>query len=447
MKYNSLSRHIGRCRVFARAVSPFLEAKPVNPSAATALSPASAKPDSTPAATFTRDVCVVGGGGHVGLPLAMTFAQTGLRTVVYDINRATVDTIRAGTMPFVEENGPELLKELLAAGKFEVESVPDKLADCKFVVLVVGTPVDEHLNPGFTAIHKAIELCKSNLRDGQVLILRSTVFPGITRHIQNFLIDKGMKIRVAFCPERAVQGYSLREFRENPQIISAFDPQTLEEVRGLFGRFVTDFIEMDPMEAELCKLMVNSWRYIQFATVNQFYMIATQHGLDFDRILKGCRHKYPRMAGMPGPGFAAGPCLVKDTMQLAAFSQNNFILGHSAMLINEGLPGHVVQIAKQQVEDMRHMTAGILGMAFKAESDDHRDSLSYKLRKLLTLECKKVLCCDPFVKDKSFLPQDQVIKESDILFVGTPHKAYRGLKIPAGKKVIDVWSCVAPQST
>jgi UDP-N-acetyl-D-mannosaminuronic acid dehydrogenase len=153
------------------------------------------------------------------------------------------------------------------------------------------------------------------------------------------------------------------------------------------------------------------------------------------------------MAGMPGPGFAAGPCLVKDTMQLAAFSQNNFILGHSAMLINEGLPGHVVQIAKQQVEDMRHMTAGILGMAFKAESDDHRDSLSYKLRKLLTLECKKVLCCDPFVKDKSFLPQDQVIKESDILFVGTPHKAYRGLKIPAGKKVIDVWSCVAPQST
>jgi UDP-N-acetyl-D-mannosaminuronic acid dehydrogenase len=226
-----------------------------------------------------------------------------------------------------------------------------------------------------------------------------------------------------------------------PQIISAFEPAVIEQVKQLFGRFTPEFIEMQPMEAELCKLMTNAWRYIQFATVNQFYMIASQHGLDFSRILHGCRHNYPRMAGMPGPGFAAGPCLVKDTMQLAAFSQNNFVLGHSAMLINEGLPAHLLSLAKQNVK-LSKMTAGILGMAFKSESDDPRDSLSYKLRKLLTLEAKHVLCSDPYIRDPSFVSLEKIVAESDILFVGTPHKIYRSLLIPAGKVLVDVWDCV-----
>ena len=389
---------------------------------------------------FKKDVCVIG-GGHVGLPLALTFADTGLKTVIYDIDKAVVETVRRGIMPFQEEGGQELLTSVLAQGLLEAYWSPEHVAECKYVVLIVGTPVDEHLNPQFTTIHKAIELCAEYLRNGQILILRSTVFPGITKHIQNLLTSKGLDIRVANCPERAVEGLSLREFRENPQIISATDPATLAEVRTLFSRFVSEFVEMEPMEAELAKLMTNSWRYIQFATVNQFYMISTQHGLDFDRILKGCRHNYPRMAGMPGPGFAAGPCLVKDTMQLAAFSQNNFVLGHAAMLINEGLPAHVVQMAKRMA-DLSELTVGILGMAFKAESDDPRDSLSYKLRKLLLLEAKRVLCCDPYVRDKSLVPQEQVLREADFLFVGAPHRRYRGLRVPPGKMFVDVWSCL-----
>jgi len=295
-------------------------------------------------------------------------------------------------------------------------------------------------------MHKAIQMCRDQLRDGQILIMRSTVFPGISKHIQTFLTEEMHKdIKVSFCPERVSQGYSLREFRELPQIISAFDEKTLADVRKLFERFTPEFVEMTPMEAELCKLMTNAWRYIQFATVNQFYMIASEHGLDFERILLGCRYKYPRMAGMPGPGFAAGPCLVKDTMQLAAFSHNKFVLGHSAMLINESLPAHLVELAKDRT-DLSGKTAGILGMAFKAESDDCRDSLSFKLRKLLSLECKRVLCSDPFVKDPSFVPQEQVLREADLIFIGAPHKAYRTLSIPR-TKLIDVWNCVPKQGT
>jgi UDP-N-acetyl-D-mannosaminuronic acid dehydrogenase len=188
--------------------------------------------------------------------------------------------------------------------------------------------------------------------------------------------------------------------------------------------------------------MTNSWRYIQFATVNQFYMIATQHGLDFDRILHGCRYKYGRMEHAPGPGFAAGPCLVKDTMQLAAFSQNQFVLGHAAMLINEGLPAHMVDLAKRKLGDLSKFTCGILGMAFKPNSDDPRDSLSYKLRKLLTLESRRVLCSDPYVQDDSFVSTETLIAEADVIFVAAAHDVYRELVAPAGKEIFDVWGCV-----
>ena len=179
----------------------------------------------------------------------------------------------------------------------------------------------------------------------------------------------------------------------------------------------------------------------QFAAVNQFYTLAADHNVDFARILYGCRHNYPRMAMMPGPGLTAGPCLVKDTMQLAAFSNNQFMLGHAAMLVNEGLPAHLVSMARRKV-DMSSCTAGILGMAFKAESDDPRDSLSYKLKRLLAIEAKEVLCTDPYVKDPRLVPLDRVLAEADVLFVGVPHAAYRTLSVPAGPTVIDVWNCL-----
>jgi len=392
---------------------------------------------------FTRDVAVIGGCGHVGLPLALIFADSGLRTVIFDINRAAVERVRRGEMPFQEDGAPEMLRRVLERQTLETHATPELLAECEFLVLIVGTPVDEHLNPSFTAIHRALDQCLDHLRDGQTLILRSTVFPGISRHVQRYLASKGLDIAVAFCPERVAQGHSLREFRQLPQIISAFDKETLYEVGELFGRFASELVEMEPAEAELCKLMTNAWRYIQFATVNQFYMIATEHGLDFDRILHGCRHNYPRMAGMPGPGFAAGPCLVKDTMQLAAYSQNTFVLGHAAMLINEGLPAHLVKLAKRQTE-LSDKIVGILGMAFKGESDDPRDSLSYKLRKLLTLESQALLCHDPYVNDAALVPLDRVLDEAEVLFVAAPHQAYRGLAVPAGTTVVDIWNVVRP---
>ena len=382
----------------------------------------------------------------MGLPLALICADSGLRTVVYDVDQTKVQQIRAGVMPFREEGAEEMLRRTLASGNLTVEGRPDLIPECRFLIMIIGTPVDEHLNPSFTAIDRALAAAGDHLRDGQVLILRSTVFPGTSQRIRRWLRDSGRDIAVACCPERVAQGYSLREFRELPQIISAFEPETLDAVRELFARFTPEFVEMAPLEAELCKLMTNSWRYVQFATVNQFYMLASGSGVDFERILHGCRHNYPRMAGMPGPGLAAGPCLVKDTMQLAAFSHNNFMLGHAAMLVNEGLPSHLVELARRHI-DLGQVTAGILGMAFKAESDDPRDSLAYKLRKLLSLEARRVLCTDPHVPDPMLVPLERVMAEADVVFVATPHHCYRGLALPAGTLAIDIWGCLDPQET
>jgi UDP-N-acetyl-D-mannosaminuronic acid dehydrogenase len=393
--------------------------------------------------THTYDVCVIGGAGHVGLPFGLICADSGLRTVLYDIDNEKIRQIRSGVMPFVEEGAEEVLHRVLLTGRLVVDDKPDLMSRCRLLVMIIGTPLDEHLNPSFVAIDRVLEGAREHLRDGQVLILRSTVFPGTSQRIQGYLASLGLRIRVACCPERVAQGHSLHEFRQLPQIISAFDAETLMAVRDLFARFTPELVEMEPIEAELCKLMTNAWRYIQFATVNQFYMLASGCGVDFDRILHGCRHNYPRMVGMPGPGFAAGPCLVKDTMQLAAFSHNHFMLGHSAMLVNEGLPSHLIDLVKERVE-LGRCTAGILGMAFKAESDDPRDSLSYKLRKLLALEARAVLCTDPYVRDPSLVPLERVLAEADVLFVATPHECYRRLPPLAGKWVIDLWGLSGP---
>ena len=391
------------------------------------------------------DVAVIGGAGRVGLPLALVLAESGLQTAIIDTDGARVQRIAGGRMPFSEEGAQEILASVLECGRLEVYSTPERVADCHFVVLIIGTPVDAHLDPDFDGIVRAIEECIDYLRDGQIMVLRSTVYPGTSRRVQRLLRDHGLRIEVAACPERVAQGQSIREFRTLPQVISAFDADTLAEVRWLFSHFAQEFIELQPMEAEICKLMTNAWRYIQFATTNQFYMIATEFGLDYQRILHACRHNYPRMTGMPGPGFAAGPCLRKDTMQLAALSQNSFVIGHAAMLVNEGLPAFMIAQARKRV-DLSGASIGILGMAFKAGSDDMRDSLSYKLRRLLRLDAARVLCTDPYVQDADLCPLDQVLRECSVLFVATPHDQYRSLSIPADTVLIDVWECVASPS-
>ena len=387
---------------------------------------------------FPHDVVVVGGCGHVGLPLAIALADRGQSVLIYDISDLAVKRVNEAELPFDEDGAGPALERVVADGRLRASTDPSVVASAENVVVVIGTPVDEHLNPDPQAIPRALDDCAEHLRDGQLLILRSTVYPGVTALVERLVADLGLDIDVAFCPERIAEGQAMVELSSLPQIVSARHHRAQGRAAAFFSLLTENIVPLEPEEAELAKLFTNTWRYIKFAAVNQFFMIANSRGLDFERIRRAVAQDYPRAQDMPGAGFAAGPCLFKDTMQLAAFDDNKFHLGHSAMLINEGLPLYVVSRLEERF-DLTDMVVGILGMAFKAGSDDTRSSLSYKLKRILGFKARRVLTTDPYVtSDPELVPLDRVLDAADLLVVATPHPEYRGLE--TDKPVADIWN-------
>jgi UDP-N-acetyl-D-mannosaminuronic acid dehydrogenase len=383
-------------------------------------------------------IVVVGGCGHVGLPLALSLAKTNLFVSAFDINQAAVESVNRGQIPFFEEGLDDLLQTELANGRFKATTDAQIISQSQVVIIVIGTPVDEHLNPDRSAIRRVLENLSANLQDGQLLILRSTIYPGVTRMVEEYVATLGVNIDIAFCPERIAEGHALKEIHSLPQLIGARSPVAMERASQLFSQIASSIIEVSPEEAELAKLFTNTWRYLKFAAANQLYMIANDAGVDFERVRHAVTTDYPRASDMPGAGFAAGPCLLKDTMQLAAFNNNQFTLGHSSMMVNEGLPLYLVSQVEKKF-DLKTLTVGILGMAFKGESDDTRSSLSYKLKHVLDFRCKKVLCADENIRDdQSLIPELQLIDEADLIFIGAAHRRYKSVEI--NKPIIDVWN-------
>jgi UDP-N-acetyl-D-mannosaminuronic acid dehydrogenase len=391
--------------------------------------------------TRDLDVVVLGGGGHVGLPLSLTLADAGLCVGIYDTSQTTLDRIAGGEMPFLETGADDLLRKVLATGRLELGTDGSIIERTQTLIIVVGTPVDEFLGPSMTVFERVVNQVAPHLRDGALVILRSTVYPGTTEYVTHHLAEAGCNVDVAFCPERIAEGHALEELHTLPQIIGADDDRAAERATALFQNLVSKTVRVSTKEAELAKLFTNTWRYMKFAVANQFFMIADQAGLDYTNVLRAIREDYPRAQDLPGPGFAAGPCLFKDAMQLAAFTSDHFPMGQAAMQVNEGLPAYIVAALERRYGGLKDKTIGILGMAFKAESDDTRASLSYKLRKLLSWSGARVLGTDPYVDDPRLVSLECVLEESDVLVLGAPHKAYRGLEI-GGKDVVDVWGAL-----
>jgi UDP-N-acetyl-D-mannosaminuronic acid dehydrogenase len=385
---------------------------------------------------FDHDIVVVGGCGHVGLPLGLALADSGLDVKLYDTNADAVDIVNAGTMPFVEAGAPEVLSRVLASGRLSATRYAETIDRSEHVVVVVGTPVDRYLSPDVEAVARVITPLTDHLVDGHHVVLRSTVYPGVTNRVARLIAKLGRDIDVSFCPERIAEGQALVELRSLPQIISGTTPRAVERADALFRRLTAEIVELEPEEAELAKLFTNSWRYLKFAVANQLFMIANDNGLDYERIRHAVTFQYPRAADLPGAGLTAGPCLLKDTMQITAFAENRFTLGHAAVMVNEGVPLYVLGKLEQRF-DLTALTVGVLGMAFKAESDDSRSSLSYKMKRILTGKAARVLCTDPYVVgDPDLVPFDAVVAEADLLIIAAPHRLYRDLS--TAKPVVDI---------
>ena len=381
-------------------------------------------------------VCIIGGCGHVGIPLGLAFASKGKNVTLVDVNPRAVEAISAGRLPFKEEGADALLKAHVGKNLHATSDV-SVVKKQDVVVFVTGTPVDEHLNPKIHDVVKVLDAYLPLLNKRQLVILRSTIFPGVTRIVEEKLKAKLGAANLAFCPERIVQGKGIEEIFNLPQLVSGVNKKAENAAAALFASIAPKIIRIKPEEAELAKLMTNAWRYLEFAIANQFYMMVEKQGLDFYRILEAMKDDYPRATHFARAGLAAGPCLFKDTMQLSAFHSNEFFLGHSAMLVNEGLPNFLVSQLEEKMDSLKGKKIGIMGLAFKADNDDIRESLSFKVKKLLEMKMAEVLVTDEFVPGT--MPLKKFLKEADGVILGVPHSAYRKLKVK--KPFVDCWGC------
>ena len=400
-----------------------------------------------------RSAAVIG-LGRVGLPLALVLADRGLMVRGVDIDADAVAKLERGEMPFWEDGGQELLTRHVG-GAFKPAVTAAGVRDCDYLILTLGTPVDNNMNPDLSQIDRALNSIRGELRPGQTIVLRSTVSPGTTQWVlakieDEFGLRVGTDIFLAFCPERIAEGRALQELTTIPQIVGGVDAGSTERAIELFSVLGAECLPTDDVSAELAKLFTNLYRYISFAIANEFMIIAGQHRRDINHIVNLVNHGYKR-GGLALPGFSAGPCLFKDGFFLV--NQIPFTdLISTAWKINESVPIFLVAALAQAMQ-LRNKKAVILGAAFKANSDDSRQSLSYKVRKALLRERALVTMHDPHIRGYD-ADLGATLSDADVVFVATNHDAYKDLSLEelrgfVGKDCVvsDIWNIFGTDHT
>ena len=388
---------------------------------------------------FNNNICIVGGAGHVGAPLGLAFSSKGYDVVLVDKNKKNIKKINNGQMPFLEEGCAKLLKRMVYKKKIIATENLNEIKKCKYIIVCLGTPVNNKFNPNLKNFISFFYQLKKYLNKKHIIIIRSSIYPGICDRV--FEIVKNHCNNLSYCPERIAQGKSLLELPKLSQIISGKTMKAKLESGKIFKKICKKVIYTKIREAELIKLFSNAYRYINFSISNQFYMMCKNEGLDFSKVRNYMRDNYIRNLNIPSAGFAAGPCLLKDTMQLSSFYNHKFSLGKTSRLINEGLPKFVINKLSEDY-NLRKKIVGVLGLTFKAENDDIRDSLSIKLLKHLKSKKFKTLQSDEYYKDKNNIDKNTLVKKSDIIIISTPHKAYKKIKISKNKIIIDLWGII-----
>ena len=388
---------------------------------------------------YRNNICVIGGAGHVGAPLGLVLSTKGYNVTLIDKNKKNIQSINRGQMPFLEEGSSKLLKKMIYKKKIFATEKLSGVKMSKYIIVCIGTPINNQLNPQLKSFLNFFYNLKKFLNKNHIIIIRSSVYPGICDKV--FDIIKSKCVNLSYCPERIVQGKAIVELPKLSQIISGKNNKAKIESGKIFKKITKKVIYTEIIEAELIKLFSNAYRYINFSISNQFYMICKNQNLDFFKIRNIMRDDYKRNAHIPMAGFTAGPCLLKDTMQLSSFYNHKFSLGHTAMSINEGLPKFLIKQLEQKY-NLRKKTVGVLGLTFKGGTDDIRDSLAIKLIRQLKLKKIKTLQSDEYYIDKDNVHKDTLIKKSDIIIISTPHKSYKNLKISKKKELVDIWGLI-----
>ena len=383
-----------------------------------------------------KNICIIGGAGHVGAPLGLSFSLKGFNVTLIDQNKKNIKSLNKKKMPFLEEGCEPILKKMVKKKRIFASNNFDFIKNSKFVIICVGTPINKNQKPELKKFAQLFYNLKKYLHKNQIIIIRSSVSLGTCKKVYNIIKNKCKNL--SYCPERIAQGKSIKELPKISQIVSAYTNYAKIQSGNLFKKISKKVIFASIKEAELIKLFSNAYRYINFSISNQFYMICEKENLNFFKIRRLMRDNYIRNENLPKAGFAAGPCLPKDTLQLSSQYNHKFKLFKSAYSINDGIPNFIInKISK--IKKFKTKKIGVLGLAFKSGNDDIRDSLSIKLLKLLKSKGIKTFQSDEYYKNKNNIDKKNLIKRSDIIIIATPHKQYKNLKIHKSKIVIDIW--------
>jgi UDP-N-acetyl-D-mannosaminuronic acid dehydrogenase len=399
-----------------------------------------------PSAKLGKVTVSVVGIGRVGLPLALFLAEKDFQVFGLDVDQEKINLLSRKQMPFMEDGAQSLLERHIGKS-LQVSTDFAKIAKSKVIILTLGTPVDENMNPSLVQIDNALAVARPHLRKGQLLILRSTVSPGTTDYVKAYLEEEGFKVGenffLAFCPERIAEGRSIVELAQIPQIIGGADKNSAQKAAEFFKQMDIEVNISDSVSAELAKLFTNMYRYINFAIANEFMILAGNNHRDIYQIVDLVNKNYSR-GGLAMPGLTGGPCLFKDGFFLIGDVPFADLIATS-WKINESIPLFLIKKVRERTK-LRGKKAVILGLAFKAEIDDIRESLAFKVKKALERERAKVFLHDPYVPGYQN-DLDETLKGADLIFLATNHSFYKKMDIAKIRKLVskncvvcDVWN-------
>jgi UDP-N-acetyl-D-mannosaminuronic acid dehydrogenase len=373
----------------------------------------------------TRHISVIG-LGRVGLPLALCFADRGLRVLGVDHDPAVLESLRAGRMPFQEAGTQEMLERVQRAGSLELSDRAADAARADDIVITIGTPSFSHVESDLRQVRAAVDDLLPLLRPGHALILRSTIAPGTTEFVAGYLEKRrglrvGEDVFVAHAPERIAAGKFVQEITTLPCIIGGVGEASTEHTAGLFAVFGAPIVKTTPVQAELAKIWTNILRYTTFALPNLLMMDCESYGANVFEVIDLINRDYPR-GGIALPGMTAGTCLRKDF----AFSEERshapgMLLAVSR--VNEGVPLFLVEGIKRRTGTLSSRKVAVLGLTFKRDTDDERDSLSPKLIRLLERELADVAVCDPHAPTPT-TPLEDAVRDADVVIIATNHSEF-----------------------
>src|SRR4051794_19045119 len=393
---------------------------------------------------MTGSVAVVG-LGRVGLPLALSFADRGLDVVGIERERSVIESIEAGRMPFHETGTQELLERVRDSGRLRLSERTADAADADHIVLTLGTPAFSHIEIDISQIRSVIDELLPFVRPGQSILLRSTVAPGTTDWVAGYVEQRrgftaGEDLFVAHVPERIAENHFLEEISTLPCIVGGVGRASGERAAELFRIFGTEVELTTPVQAELAKIWTNILRYTSFALPNLLMMNCEQYGANVFEVIDLINRDYPR-GGIAEPGLTGGTCLRKDF----AFSEERSAAPGMLLAVSrvhETVPLFLVEGLKRRMGgSLRDRKVAVLGLTFKRDSDDPRDSLSFKVIRLLERELAHVSRHDPFLPDESE-PLNDALNGAEAVLVATNHSAYDDLLDHIAPKtlLVDPWN-------